>query len=392
MSVPADKALITDPIQPLGDGIQLDTSGFANYDQSKDPTYNRLTDQATKAEQGIEGAAKQRAAMEAEQQPDQFNQTPPQTTMTPQIMQSMAPLMIFTALGGAFTKQSGMTMLGAMNGMVQGINKGDEEGRERAWQQYQDTYQKWKDKVEESHRIYEEHKAALGDTVFADQAAQKFALQMRGDEVAQQQFRAGQINKEKQLLIQQQIAHDKIKATMQKQATWTNKLKAVEDLEKVEGSFPVLQSADQAFESATESFKRVRDKYKKSKYGAIAPQSASDLMTALGNDPDVQNFQAQMGQLKSILVQVKSSLGSNARMSVYLEQMYNKGVPDFWSMSDNQIASLLTSEKNLIGNIQAQQDKHANVLREMISKMDLDLQSDQPATTVDPDIGAILGP
>jgi hypothetical protein len=215
MSVPADQALATDPISPMGDGISIDSDQYAIYDQRKNQKVQQQKQIEQQAQQSAIGNLRQKAGMEAAQQPDEFQGQQPPTTMVPEIMKSMAPMMLLTALGGAFTKQSGMTMLGAMNGIVQGINKGDAEGRDRAWQQYQDTYKQWKDKVDEAHRIYEEHKAALGDNAFADMQAQKFANQVIHDENEQMSDLAGQMNKKYELSVRAAEAHSNLQMKMQ---------------------------------------------------------------------------------------------------------------------------------------------------------------------------------
>ena len=394
--------MTTDPLNPMptgnlpapktDDGLVTDPSGFASFDPNQSATYKGYSDQAAQSSKNKVDLLRQRADLEKNQQPDQFNvQQPPQTLM-PEIQKSMVPMMIFTALGGAFTKANGQTMLAAMNGMVQGQLKGDEQARERAWQQYQDTYQKWKAKVEESHRIYEEHKAALGDDVFAEQEAQQFALQQRNDFVAGQNARAGQINKEKQLMLQHEATMAKIKASMNGEKLWKDVISAQDKMQKAKAAYPVMDQADRIFNEAMDAFKRIKGKYSKTKYGSVVPKSFNDLRTALGDDPDVQTFEANMGALNSSLVQIKAALGTQARPSVFLEKMYSKGVPEFWSQSDQQISTLMGQEKQLIDDGRSILDQNVKMWGDTVNEIRANMGASQLRTDAqpDPDITSIL--
>lgn len=63
-------------------------------------------------------------------------QTPTRQATYAAAMHLAGPISILTALGGAITRQSGLAMLGALNGVVEGINSGAEN-------QYNDAMKKW---------------------------------------------------------------------------------------------------------------------------------------------------------------------------------------------------------------------------------------------------------
>jgi tetratricopeptide (TPR) repeat protein len=351
MSVPPDQALATDPISPLGDGLSVGSDQYAIYDPRKNQRVQQQKQLEQQAQQSAVGNLKQKAGMEAAQQPDEFQGQQPPTTMVPEIMKSMAPMMLLTALGGKFTKQSGMTMLGAMNGMVQGINKGDEAGRDRAWQQYQDTYKQWKDKVDEAHRVYEQHKAALGDNAFADMQAQKFANQLIGDENEQMSNIAGQMNKKYELAQRHSEAMNKVSDGIKQNKLWSHEM---------DEAYTAQDEANQ-YDQAIGYLNRMNTLLPSivKKYGTTLStmKSSDDISKQLeffkaSGDQEVGAYLAAEAEVGRLLTTLK--LPPGGRPNMFLEKKGAATAPQLFTMAPSEISQLITDATSTLNKYGAQ--------------------------------------
>lgn len=109
-------------------------------------------------------------------QPEQFNEQPPQRNIQ-QLMQLSPWLIMLGALGGSRTSLSGQAMLGATNGMIQGLTKGDEEGYQQAYQKYQDEHQKFAELQKQKWDVYREMVKVYKDRIDGKQRALQVAEQ-----------------------------------------------------------------------------------------------------------------------------------------------------------------------------------------------------------------------
>lgn len=95
---------------------------------------------------------------------------------------SVAPLLIgLAALGGKATGLSAVSMLGATNGMVEGLIKGNEEKYREQKAAYDQSYSQWLDKWKQQQQIYNEMRQVYKGRVDADLKALQFARQVTGD-------------------------------------------------------------------------------------------------------------------------------------------------------------------------------------------------------------------
>src|ERR1700676_3902648 len=95
---------------------------------------------------------------------------------------AVAPLLIgLAALGGKATGLSATTMLGATNGMVEGLIKGNDQKYRDQKSAYDDAYSKWLDKWKQQQQIYNEMRQVYKGRVDADLKALQFARQVTGD-------------------------------------------------------------------------------------------------------------------------------------------------------------------------------------------------------------------
>lgn len=115
------------------------------------------------------------------QQP--FTQEPPHEQIQ-NIMAGAPWMMALVALGGAAGKLSGQAMMDGLNGVSDGIIKGDAEGMEQSWKRYEAEFQKWNARAEQQMRIYNVLSQAYGSANDAKMKAMAAAHAMTNDAYA----------------------------------------------------------------------------------------------------------------------------------------------------------------------------------------------------------------
>ena len=94
----------------------------------------------------------------------------------------MAPLLsILSAVGGKMTRASGLQMLAAQNGIVQGLNQGNEEAYQAARQQWKDGFDKYTAQVKMQEQYYNLMLKAYGGRADAEEKAALAAERMSGN-------------------------------------------------------------------------------------------------------------------------------------------------------------------------------------------------------------------
>jgi hypothetical protein len=174
--------------QPLSLGQLTAAATTSPEDQAKD---DAAVNQSVDARLQF-GDQKLAMADERQQRLDAGGTQTPPMDMMPEIMQQMPYLVAMTAIGGALTKQSGLAMLSGLNGMLQGANKGDQEGYDQAWKRYEAEYQKQKDRQTEQQAIYKMYLDAYADRPDAFDIAAKHTLAVTRDHVETSKWIAGQ--------------------------------------------------------------------------------------------------------------------------------------------------------------------------------------------------------
>lgn len=114
-----------------------------------------------------------------ENKPEPFTEQPPQRDMG---VMALSPYLIgLAALGGKATGLHAKTMLGAVNGMTQGLIQGSEQKYQDARKNYDDAYQRWLDKFTLQQKIYAEMRQVYKGRIDADMKALEFARKATGD-------------------------------------------------------------------------------------------------------------------------------------------------------------------------------------------------------------------
>lgn len=147
--------------------------------------------QATAAEGQLEGQERGAADLSAgmagklgqeQQQLDQLFQKYPTSQVAYGTAMSVAPVIgILTALGGKASGISGQAMLGALTGMVTGLNEGAQDKYKESLEKWKEEMQKLKDQHAEQLEIYKVMLDAYSGRADAAQKARDFALSMTHD-------------------------------------------------------------------------------------------------------------------------------------------------------------------------------------------------------------------
>lgn len=159
--------------------------GVATYDT--DPTTSVDSSAISDYQKQLgtdEGALADLAKQQSAQMP-QFdpNATVPGEPQRQQGITGVAPFLIgLAALGGKAAGLHATTMLGATNGMVQGLIQGNEEVYRQQKDHFDSAYQQYRDKWDQQNKIFNEMREVYKGRVDADQKALQFARQLQHDD------------------------------------------------------------------------------------------------------------------------------------------------------------------------------------------------------------------
>lgn len=117
--------------------------------------------------------------------------TPTRQAAAATAMHLAGPISILTALGGALTRQSGIAMLGAMNGVVQGIQQGAENKYNDAMDQWQKAYDQMKHHMDTTREVYNTYLDAYKGRIDAQDIAIQHTNSVMGTQVQKEQMKIG---------------------------------------------------------------------------------------------------------------------------------------------------------------------------------------------------------
>lgn len=119
---------------------------------------------------------------------DLFQKYPARQVFYGTAMQAAPIIGILAALGGKAAGLSGTAMLGALNGMAQGINEGSEENFKAALDKWKEQLQEYRERNEQQQQMYKVMLDAYSSRADAAQKARDFALTMTNDAFDQKQM------------------------------------------------------------------------------------------------------------------------------------------------------------------------------------------------------------
>jgi hypothetical protein len=184
-----------DPSEALSDELSSLRSDLPGYEppntSAQDAQIAKYQHTAEESEKLAEGLTNQRSdqeekfAQELHQQDAQyeqlFSQFPSRQVFYSAGLQSAPLISILGVLGGKASGISGRAMLGAMNGMMEGINSGSEENYQHHLEAWKQQIAAYKERHEQQLEIYNMMLAAYKDRADAHIKARDFALDMTKD-------------------------------------------------------------------------------------------------------------------------------------------------------------------------------------------------------------------
>ena len=150
---------------------------------------NSRIDQANKDLQAAQDKAISQQQSMDQQLTQWAQQTPTRESFYALGMQLAAPLSLLAAIGGAVTKTNAVGLLGATNGIMEGINTGSEEKFQAALAKWQTLYQTLQDHQARAERTYNTIKEAYAGRIDAAEKASERQRQMTGDQLAPEQLK-----------------------------------------------------------------------------------------------------------------------------------------------------------------------------------------------------------
>jgi hypothetical protein len=158
--------------------------GVSTYDDDPTPAPSAGPDASAiskfyEGQLGGDTAALADLAKQEQASAPQFTEKPPERQ---QGITSVAPFLIgLAALGGKAVGLHATTMLGATNGMVQGLIQGSEQKYKDQRTAYDQAYQQYREKFDAQNKIFNEMRQVYKGRVDADLKALQFARQVTGD-------------------------------------------------------------------------------------------------------------------------------------------------------------------------------------------------------------------
>jgi hypothetical protein len=167
-----------------------DTSSPSQNLQDQYATYQREVHQAADKEAGEAQEIQTEAQASAQQQIDlakafassqqPFQQEQPHDQIK-EVMSGAPWLFALTAIGGKASGMNGLAMLQGLNGMSDGLIKGDEEALDNSYKNYQASYDKWKAQSDQQYRVYKELSQAYAGANDGKLRAMEAAMKITGD-------------------------------------------------------------------------------------------------------------------------------------------------------------------------------------------------------------------
>lgn len=225
-----------------------------------------------------------------------FNPSDDASRMEPQrnlgVMATMPYLVGLAALGGKAAGLHAKTMLGATNGMVQGMLQGSEQRYTDEKKKYDDAYKRWLDKFEQQQRLFTEMRQVYKGRIDADMKALEFARRATND-----QHKSGQ---------------DDFKNWMQEQE-YARKLK--ETNERVDHDRATEQIAREKIERAKAAATKKQADHTKAVDDTIS--EIDGLISKIQQNPDVTGAR---GYLSRGLETVRTATGVGDQTDVHAHQ------------------------------------------------------------------------
>lgn len=138
-----------------------------------------------------ETAAREAAALKSDDEKMQewARNTPTRQAVYAATMHTMPLVSLLLAIGGAATGLHGMAMLGALRGLVDGVNEGNEDNFKTAMDRWKETYLAYKDHFNNTMQVYDKLVDSYKDRADGEMKAADLTLKIMNDQMNAQQLR-----------------------------------------------------------------------------------------------------------------------------------------------------------------------------------------------------------
>jgi hypothetical protein len=273
--------------------------------------------------------------------------------------QVSGPLQILTAIGGKAMGLSGLNMMGALTGMIEGTTQGNLYAYNRAYQTWQDNYDQQREEYNDlKSYVSQMDKYAEGNLQMRNMIAQQ-GLEMIGvkEQIAKQGLNGLQAMDKTQLQIAKADAEArKIDATVRAQNA-TARDRAIKEFQKIQNASTRTNAAVNYLQRMKELMPHVIEKYK-NQFG-VSPKTLGELYVKLQDDPEVSEFQRLTADLKSALVGIE--LPSGVRGNMYIEKIIGSTSPDLSTQNVSELSTAIAGMQAWAGNVKSVQDRQMQV-------------------------------
>jgi hypothetical protein len=257
--------------------------------------------------------------------------------------------MVLTAIGGKAAGVSGMGMIGALTGMVEGTQEGNMERYNAAYHEYQDHYKAQRDEYENLKAYIDTMQKYAGNNLIAKNQIAQQGLDMIG---VKQNFAVMGVNTVKALDdTQSKLAATQLKIEKLHEKTMNDneaaRDRSTKEFEKIQTTATRSETAIQYLNRMKELMPQVVSKYKE-KFGVV-PKTFGELYIKLKDDPSTSEFQRLTKDLKSALMGIE--LPTGVRGNMYVEKVIGDTSPDLSTQNVEELSTAISGMQTWAGNV-----------------------------------------
>jgi len=348
----------------------------ADDDPFKDPRYIAASAKSEEFEGKAAGAMDQYAKDltsfgDAPPPPE----APPLRTEAPKYAefakQASPMLMILTAIGGKAAGVSGMGMLGALTGIVEGTAEGNKDRYDAAYKEWQDHYQNLQDDWKNKMEVYKQNMAWRQGKIGAERDAVEAYRLMAGDHRQDAKNIAAEhtaydraMQKLTMSNLQLQNQHDRITAQhdVAEQKLGSD---AAKQADKLSGNLPRTSVGYSSIQNAIDLLPQVIADVQKN--NIPLPKSWTELAAYESSSTAIKQFVAYMQEAQPVMAAVETA-GQN-RSNMLLQGMAKETIPaDIFTQTPESIRVKVLQANNVLRQSLTEQvdkiDMWANKARE----------------------------
>jgi hypothetical protein len=271
-------------------------------------------------------------------------------------------LMILTAIGGKAMGVSGMGMLGAMTGMVEGTAAGNKERYDAAYQEYQDHYKRQREEYANLTEYYDQMMKYKKGQFGAEQEVSRNALEMIG---ADEKNLTSALNVKKAL--------DKTQADLQKRSMELERLRfqsdakyskagddAIRGAQSASSNIPKLSEALDDIQKAYNLLPSLEAQFTRENGNSpvYAPEAWNKWLTSQTGSSEQQQFVQYMRLAKPLLATLETG-GPGQRSNMMIQKLVSDSATlDVFSRTPDEIRTSISQLLPLVRQQRQQQEMY----------------------------------